>query len=198
MMKPSAKSIQRVGRFLRKSLGSIKSTVCFGKHHNFSNNSTPLLSPFSCSLSHPCPQDSQTEETYSVISCESKVVADTRDERLINKSQHKKKPKKKVAAEPFEEAKRRGDMLAQKMKNLNMVDLRDVEHASDVKEALRCYSSIRSPVYLDIVDNFFGYQRFKKESWLFQSLRPLLISFAFVYYTCMVKSPITLSYYHIV
>ncbi|CAF1925821.1 unnamed protein product [Brassica oleracea var. botrytis] len=155
MMKPSAKSIQRVGRFLRKSLGSIKSTVCFGKHHNFSNNSTPLLSPFSCSLSHPCPQDSQTEETYSVISCESKVVADTRDERLINKSQHKKKPKKKVAAEPFEEAKRRGDMLAQKMKNLNMVDLRDVEHASDVKEALRCYSSIRSPVYLDIVDNFF-------------------------------------------
>ncbi|KAF3610320.1 hypothetical protein DY000_02045391 [Brassica cretica] len=148
MMKPSAKSIQRVGRFLRKSLGSIKSTVCFGKHHNFSNNSTPLLS-------HPCPQDSQTEETYSVISCESKVVADTRDERPINKSQQKKKPKKKVAAEPFEEAKRRGDMLAQKMKDLNMVDFRDVEHALDVREALRCYSSIRSPVYLDIVDNFF-------------------------------------------
>ncbi|KAF8044564.1 hypothetical protein N665_7874s0001 [Sinapis alba] len=46
-------------------------------------------------------------------------------------------------------------MLAQKMKDLNMVDLRDVEHASDVREALRCYSSIRSPVYLDIVDNFF-------------------------------------------
>ncbi|KAG2268368.1 hypothetical protein Bca52824_062923 [Brassica carinata] len=147
MMKPSAKSIQRVGRFLRKSLGSIKSTVCFGKHHNFSNNSTPLLS-------HPCPQDSQTEETYSVSSCESTAVADTKDERPINKSQHKKKPKKKVAAEPFEEAKRRGDMLAQKMKDLNMVDFRDVEHALDVREALRCYSSIRSPVYLDIVDNF--------------------------------------------
>ncbi|KAH0921563.1 hypothetical protein HID58_021581 [Brassica napus] len=149
-----AKSIQRVGRFLRKSLGSIKSTVCFGKHHNFPNNNTPLLSPFSCSLSHPCPQDSQTEETYSVLSCESKVVADTRDERLINKSQHKKKPKEKVAR-PFEEARRRGDMLAQKMKDLNMVDLRDVEHALDVREALRCYSNIRSPVYLDIVDNFF-------------------------------------------
>lgn len=157
MMKPSAKSIQRVGRFLRKSLGSIKSTVCFGKyHHNFPNNNTPLLSPFSCSLSLSCPQDSQTEETYSVISCESKAVTETRDERLINKNQHKKKPKKKVAAaESFEEAKRRGDKLAQKMKDLNMVDLRDMEHASDVKEALRCYSSIRSPVYLDIVDNFF-------------------------------------------
>ncbi|KAG2256950.1 hypothetical protein Bca4012_094128 [Brassica carinata] len=76
-------------------------------------------------------------------------------------------------------------MLAQKMKDLNMVDLRDVEHASDVHEALRCYSSIRSPVYLDIVDNFFTdmYYEFsdlgtsssvngsRRKSRLFQSLR---------------------------
>ncbi|KAG2241820.1 hypothetical protein Bca52824_096333 [Brassica carinata] len=109
MMKPTAKSIEKVGRFLRKSLGSIKSTICF----------------------------------------------ETGDESLINKNQHRKKKPKKKAAEPLEEAKRRGDMLAQKMKDFNMVDLRDVEHASDVQEALRCYSSIRSPVYLDIVDNFF-------------------------------------------
>ncbi|KAF8095085.1 hypothetical protein N665_0341s0013 [Sinapis alba] len=157
MMKPTAKSIERVGRFLRKSLGSIKSTICFGKYNNFpNNNNTPLLCPFSCSLSRRCAiQDSKTEETYSVISCESTAVAETRDESLINKNQHKKKKTKKKVAEPLEEAKRRGDMLAQKMKDFNMVDLRDVEHASDVQEALRCYSSIRSPVYLDIVDNFF-------------------------------------------
>ncbi|CDY55974.1 BnaA09g56730D [Brassica napus] len=151
-----AKSIERVGRFLRKSLGSIKSTICFGKHHTVpKNNNSPLLSPFSCSLHRSCPQDSQTEETYSVFSSESTAVAETRDESLINKVQHKKKPKKKKVAEPLEEAKRRGETLAQKMKDFNMVDLRDVEHASDVQEALRCYSSIRSPVYLDIVDNFF-------------------------------------------
>ncbi|KAH0913149.1 hypothetical protein HID58_036470, partial [Brassica napus] len=150
-----AKSIERVGRFLRKSLGSIKSTICFGKYHKLPNNNTALLSPFSCSLHRSCPQDSQTEETYSVFSSESTAVAETRDESLINKVQHKKKPKKKKVAEPLEEAKRRGEMLAQKMKDFNMVDLRDVEHASDVQEALRCYSSIRSPVYLDIVDNFF-------------------------------------------
>ncbi|KAG5387117.1 hypothetical protein IGI04_038587 [Brassica rapa subsp. trilocularis] len=155
MMKPTAKSIERVGRFLRKSLGSIKSTICFGKYHKLPNNNTALLSPFSCSLHRSCPQDSQTEETYSVFSSESTAVAETRDESLINKVQHKKKPKKKKVAEPLEEAKRRGEMLAQKMKDFNMVDLRDVEHASDVQEALRCYSSIRSPVYLDIVDNFF-------------------------------------------
>ncbi|ESQ35283.1 hypothetical protein EUTSA_v10008881mg [Eutrema salsugineum] len=153
MMKPTTKSIQRVGRFLRKSIGSIKSTICFGKYHNLPNN-TPLLSPFSCSLRRRCPEDSQTEETYSVISCESTAVAETREESP-NKNQLKKKQKKKKVSEPFEEAKRRGDLLAQKMKDLNMVDLRDVDHALDVREALRCYSSIRSPVYLDIVDNFF-------------------------------------------
>ncbi|CAA7028626.1 unnamed protein product [Microthlaspi erraticum] len=155
MMKPTAKSIHRVGRFLKKSIGSIKSTICFGKYHNLPNtNNTPLLTPFSCSLRRRCSQESQTEESYSVISCESTAVAGARDESLINKNQHKKKQRKKVS-EPFEEAKRRGDMLAQKMKDLNMVDLRDEDHALDVREALRCYSSIRSPVYLDIVDNFF-------------------------------------------
>lgn len=148
MMKPTAKSIQRVGRFFKKTLGSIKSTICSGYYKTLPNN-TPLLSPFS--YSRRCPEDSQTEETYSVISSDT-AVTDTRHEKSL-KSQHKKRRKK--VAEPFEESKRRGDLLEQKMKDLNMVDLRDVEHALDIREALRCYSSIRSPVYLDIVDNFF-------------------------------------------
>ncbi|KAL1203560.1 hypothetical protein V5N11_033420 [Cardamine amara subsp. amara] len=149
MMKPTAKSIQRVGRFIKKTLGSIKSTICSGDYKKLPNN-TPLLSPFS--YSRRCPEDSQTEETYSVISCDTAATDITKHEKSL-KSQHKKRQKK--IAEPFEESKRRGDLLAQKMKDLNMVDLRDVEHALDVREALRCYSSIRSPVYLDIVDNFF-------------------------------------------
>ncbi|CAN8293324.1 unnamed protein product [Cochlearia groenlandica] len=153
-MKPTEKSMHRVGRFLKKSLESIKSTICFGKYHNLPKDTTPLLSPFSCSLRDRSTQDSRTEETYSVVSCESTAVAETKQESVNIKVQQKKRHKKKVA-EPLEEAKRRGDLLAQKMKDLNMVDLRDVDHAFDVREALRCYSSIRSPVYLDIVDNFF-------------------------------------------
>ncbi|KFK43782.1 hypothetical protein AALP_AA1G171900 [Arabis alpina] len=151
MMKPTSKSIQRVGRFLKKTIVSIKSNICFGDYHNLRNN-TPFLTPFSCTRRR-CQEDSQTEETYSVVSSENTVAVETVHESL-NKVQHKKKPKK-VVAESIKEAKRRGDLLAQKMKDLNMVDLRDAEHALDVREALRCYSSIRSPVYLDIVDNFF-------------------------------------------
>ncbi|KAJ1433959.1 hypothetical protein SESBI_05805 [Sesbania bispinosa] len=45
--------------------------------------------------------------------------------------------------------------LAQKMKELEMMDSADVEHVLDIEEALHYYSRLTSPVYLDIVDKFF-------------------------------------------
>ncbi|XP_061338587.1 uncharacterized protein LOC133285392 [Gastrolobium bilobum] len=47
-------------------------------------------------------------------------------------------------------------VLAQKMKELEMMDTGDVEHVLDVEEALHYYSRLTSPVYLDIVDKFFS------------------------------------------
>ncbi|CAK7356688.1 unnamed protein product [Dovyalis caffra] len=48
-----------------------------------------------------------------------------------------------------------GYVLANKMKELEMMDVSDVEHVLDVEEALHYYSRLKSPVYLDIVDKFF-------------------------------------------
>lgn len=45
--------------------------------------------------------------------------------------------------------------LAQKMKELEMMDVSDMEHVLDVEEALHYYSRLKSPVYLSIVDKFF-------------------------------------------
>ncbi|KAG4199125.1 hypothetical protein ERO13_A05G131000v2 [Gossypium hirsutum] len=45
--------------------------------------------------------------------------------------------------------------LAQKMKELEMMDVGDMEHVLDVEEALHYYSRLKSPVYLSIVDKFF-------------------------------------------
>lgn len=45
--------------------------------------------------------------------------------------------------------------LAQKMKEFEMLDSGDVEHVLDIEEALHYYSRLTSPVYLDIVDQFF-------------------------------------------
>ncbi|CAL5210709.1 unnamed protein product [Lathyrus oleraceus] len=46
-------------------------------------------------------------------------------------------------------------VLAQKMKELDMMDSGDLEHVLDIEEALHYYSRLKSPVYLDIVDKFF-------------------------------------------
>ncbi|WCJ40749.1 hypothetical protein M5689_021657 [Euphorbia peplus] len=45
--------------------------------------------------------------------------------------------------------------LAKKMKELEMMDVGDVDHVLDVEEALHYYSRLKSPVYLDMVDKFF-------------------------------------------
>ncbi|XP_027124877.2 uncharacterized protein [Coffea arabica] len=45
--------------------------------------------------------------------------------------------------------------LAQKMKDLDMFELNDVDHQLDVEEVLHYYSRLTCPAYLDIVDKFF-------------------------------------------
>ncbi|XP_041019389.1 uncharacterized protein LOC121261210 [Juglans microcarpa x Juglans regia] len=49
----------------------------------------------------------------------------------------------------------KGNGLAQKMKDLEMMEAGDVEQVLDVEEALHYYSRLTSPVYLDLVDKFF-------------------------------------------
>lgn len=51
--------------------------------------------------------------------------------------------------------KRGPHVLAQKMKELEMMDAGDVEQVLDIEEALHYYSRLTSPVYLDIVEKFF-------------------------------------------
>lgn len=48
-----------------------------------------------------------------------------------------------------------GFVLARKMKELEMMEVGDMEHALDIEEALHYYSRITSPVYAGIVDKFF-------------------------------------------
>ncbi|TYI60051.1 hypothetical protein E1A91_D10G078400v1 [Gossypium mustelinum] len=45
--------------------------------------------------------------------------------------------------------------LAKKMKELEMMNVGDMEHVLDVEEALHYYSRLKSPAYLSIVDRFF-------------------------------------------
>ncbi|KAG5512776.1 hypothetical protein RHGRI_038823 [Rhododendron griersonianum] len=45
-------------------------------------------------------------------------------------------------------------IMAQKMKELEMMDVNDVDHVLDIEEVLHLYSRLKSPVYPDIVNKF--------------------------------------------
>ncbi|CAN4098353.1 unnamed protein product [Withania somnifera] len=49
----------------------------------------------------------------------------------------------------------KGEILAQKMKELDMMDEEDLDQMLDIKEVLYYYSHLKCPVYLDIVDRYF-------------------------------------------
>ncbi|KAJ9568323.1 hypothetical protein OSB04_004289 [Centaurea solstitialis] len=47
------------------------------------------------------------------------------------------------------------DVLEQKMKELEMMDMKDEEHVMDIEEVLHYYSLLTSPIYQGLVDKFF-------------------------------------------
>lgn len=47
------------------------------------------------------------------------------------------------------------DALVKKMKELEMMDLKDMDHVLDVEEVLHYYSRLTCPAYVEIVDKFF-------------------------------------------
>lgn len=51
--------------------------------------------------------------------------------------------------------KERSYVVAQKLKELKMIDNSNEEHMLDVEEILHYYSRLTCPAYLDIVDKFF-------------------------------------------
>ncbi|OUZ99950.1 hypothetical protein BVC80_9069g66 [Macleaya cordata] len=49
----------------------------------------------------------------------------------------------------------RNNLVKQKMKELVMMDMRNMDHVMDVEEMIYYYSHLTCPVYLDIIDKFF-------------------------------------------
>ncbi|XP_044485803.1 uncharacterized protein LOC123211260 [Mangifera indica] len=95
--------------------------------------------------------------------CSARFMSFAKQNALKNKQEVDRKEEKKKGS--FHKDKREDQCchhmnadsyaLAQKMKQLDMMDAGDVEHELDIEEALHYYSRLRSPAYLDIVDRFF-------------------------------------------
>ncbi|XWS17257.1 hypothetical protein CRYUN_Cryun33cG0052200 [Craigia yunnanensis] len=67
------------------------------------------------------------------------------------------KVEKKQEGYSYSKSKREARSLsvAQKLKELEMMDMSNVDHVLDIEEVLHYYSRLTCPAYLDIVDKFF-------------------------------------------
>uniref|UniRef100_A0A803LND1 Uncharacterized protein n=2 Tax=Chenopodium quinoa TaxID=63459 RepID=A0A803LND1_CHEQI len=86
-----------------------------------------------------------------------RTAQDTADETAKQIEGPKKNQPSTTTSTSFRYAIANGDayLLAQKMKELDMMDVRDVDHTLDVEEALHYYSRLTCPEYVDIVNKFF-------------------------------------------
>ncbi|CAL1378066.1 unnamed protein product [Linum trigynum] len=115
-------------------------------------STTCHVSPIKAVSTSPVKKPQKKHKDEKSTSKRSKKLGGEEEEQCSSKKQLKKK--KMSNEESY--------ALARKMKELEMIDVSDVEHVLDVEEALHYYSRLKSPVYLDIVDKFFTdmYQEF--------------------------------------
>ncbi|XP_021892834.1 uncharacterized protein LOC110810845 [Carica papaya] len=176
-------SIEKSKSLFHKTLQNLKS-IFSGRYQKLSRNPLLSSFSCSCSSSRNQPTHefydhfSADLEKYNKRKKNSKVVSKepvseedssresfmqfTEQSTVKKKSEERRKDEKKSRASRSlkREEKCNGNInegrtLAQRMKDLDMMDAGDMEHVLDVEEALHYYSRLKSPVYLDIVDKFF-------------------------------------------
>ncbi|XWS69884.1 hypothetical protein CRYUN_Cryun03dG0002100 [Craigia yunnanensis] len=74
-----------------------------------------------------------------------------------SKTRSTAKVEKRLEVYSYSKSKREARSLsvAQKLKELEMMDMSNVDHVLDIEEVLHYYSRLTCPAYLDIVDKFF-------------------------------------------
>ncbi|GER44170.1 GroES-like zinc-binding dehydrogenase family protein [Striga asiatica] len=75
--------------------------------------------------------------------------------RGLECSKEEKNVRKNSAKKTKESSFRGVDLLARKMKDLEMMNMSDMDHVLDVEEVLHYYSRLNCPTYVEIVDKFF-------------------------------------------
>lgn len=158
-------SIVKTKCFLHKALVNFRS-VLYGKCHKLLK--PPTLRPFFCRISKekktnvdPFYNDFRDEWQHDIEEAKktkSGLIIPAKEsvvEGSESRGRYEIFGRKSLVENKPEERKTEGYVLAQKIKQLDMMDAGDVEHVLDVEEALHYYSRLRSPVYVDIVDKFF-------------------------------------------
>ncbi|CAB4288491.1 unnamed protein product [Prunus armeniaca] len=91
---------------------------------------------------HASPPPAKINKNYEKYDLKNRTVIKNRDEKT-----------KTVTKESREL--REGCLVAQKIKEMEMLDMSNVDHVLDIEEVLHYYSRLTCPAYLEIVDKFF-------------------------------------------
>ncbi|XP_058192467.1 uncharacterized protein LOC131309838 [Rhododendron vialii] len=167
------KAVQNTKIFLHKTLQNLKSVLIGGyqklpKSRSLNPNSQNVqqLDDFYKDFSELWESDNEKMKKNKKTSAFAKVLVEEEGEErnsLINRDEEREMDVKKTGrnsregkrGEPCPVIANGGCVLAQKMKELEMMDVNDVDHVLDIEEVLHLYSRLKSPVYLDIVNKFF-------------------------------------------
>ncbi|GAB2293541.1 hypothetical protein Dimus_027748 [Dionaea muscipula] len=154
------KSFQKAKNFFHKAIQTLKSLV-FVRYPNLPK-SIALSSPLP---SHNAPRDNLYKEKVENVVVTLKAndayhgsgrsVKKISSEGILRNKQEARKKEGTTEQSCAKNGNATSYFLAKRMKELDMMDEGDVDHSLDVEEALHYYSQLTSPVYLDIVNEFF-------------------------------------------
>ncbi|XAR50638.1 hypothetical protein NMG60_11005009 [Bertholletia excelsa] len=154
------KAIQKTKFFLLKTLQNLKSFLFVGYQKlPKARPVNPLYKDFSAqsdSDNEKVLETKRTTESMEPMNEEDAQIGSFMKLGRKGDLEYREREEKKV--ESSNEGQRGGaqhQMLTEKMKELEMMDMNDLDHVMDIEEVLHYYSRLRCPVYLEIVDKFF-------------------------------------------
>ncbi|EEF48259.1 uncharacterized protein LOC8268850 [Ricinus communis] len=104
------------------------------------------------------PSPEAKQEKDSINGSFMKLSKANADHQIQRREDYSYKNGKVKGFNRFQESKRdeeRSFLVAQKLKELEMMDMSNVDHVLDIEEVLHYYSRLTCPAYLEIVDKFF-------------------------------------------
>lgn len=138
-------------------------------------------------------------KTISLGAKQGKGIHDRKNNHA-EKLEEDEKKKGKTEESYSQGLKGRSLFVEEKLKELEMMDVSNVDHVMDIEEVLHYYSRITCPAYVDIIDKFFTdiYSQFFRQGFTDWSCTHNLFFFPNYFILFIIKnSRLFCSYYHL-
>ncbi|XP_016479167.1 uncharacterized protein LOC107800498 [Nicotiana tabacum] len=165
------KSFHKTKNLFLKTLHNLKSFLFKGQHklpkvchfnpffsgsNRIPNSIIQELDDFYRDFSQQWEHGDQNEVLERNSICEESVENSMENQERMRKEEKRRATfNEEKIGDAFFKNTSKGQILAQKMKELDLMDEEDLNQMLDIQEVLHYYSHLNCPFYLDIVDSFF-------------------------------------------